>query len=258
MDNRLIEGLGDELYEALAAGRVLDPLTDRHPGITIEDAYHVQQRMIARRLARGEKVVGKKIGEGGMGLIYGGIHPIIGKKVALKILNQDMASNPDVVQRFILEAKAVNQIGHPNIVDVFAFGELPDGRNYFVMEYLQGESLADRLGKGALPLGEAVERYAAALPGPRAIRRCRAEQLPDRAVTPPQFALFTAEQHRQPSARYRTERAINFPRRAFAAVQDQRFDLPALPCGQGMVQARQQFQPHHHPALHLRQRQLGD
>jgi 2-oxopent-4-enoate/cis-2-oxohex-4-enoate hydratase len=54
--------LGDELYTALTTRQVLPPLTERHPEITIDDAYHVQQRMIARRLEKGERVVGKKIG----------------------------------------------------------------------------------------------------------------------------------------------------------------------------------------------------
>ncbi len=62
MDQATIERLGDELYTALTTGEVLDPLTTRHPEITIEEAYHVQQRMLARRLAAGERVVGKKIG----------------------------------------------------------------------------------------------------------------------------------------------------------------------------------------------------
>ena len=48
------------------------------------------------------------------------------------------------------EARSVNQIGHVNIVDIFAFGELADGRPYYVMEWLQGESLYDRLARGAL------------------------------------------------------------------------------------------------------------
>ncbi len=62
MDNALITRLGDELYTALTTREVLDPLTSRHPDITIEDAYHIQQRMLARRLEKGERVVGKKIG----------------------------------------------------------------------------------------------------------------------------------------------------------------------------------------------------
>ncbi|MBN8507669.1 MAG: 2-oxopent-4-enoate hydratase [Burkholderiales bacterium] len=57
-----IERLGDELYLALRDRRVVEPLTDRHPDLTIEDAYQVQRRMIARRLQDGERIVGKKIG----------------------------------------------------------------------------------------------------------------------------------------------------------------------------------------------------
>lgn len=62
MDTSLITRLGDELYDALVARQTLAPLTQRHPEITIEDAYQIQQQMIARRLAAGERVVGKKIG----------------------------------------------------------------------------------------------------------------------------------------------------------------------------------------------------
>ena len=62
MNSTLIEQLGDELYDALTACQVLDPLSSRHPDITIEDAYAIQQRLIARRLGAGERVVGKKIG----------------------------------------------------------------------------------------------------------------------------------------------------------------------------------------------------
>lgn len=62
MDQNTIEGLGDELYQALVKREVLSPLTERHPEMSIEDAYRVQQRMIARRIEAGERIVGKKIG----------------------------------------------------------------------------------------------------------------------------------------------------------------------------------------------------
>ena len=62
MDAKLIETLGDELYQALTQRQTLEPLTNLHADITIEDAYAIQQKMLARRLAAGEKVVGKKIG----------------------------------------------------------------------------------------------------------------------------------------------------------------------------------------------------
>ena len=62
MDTELHDKLGAELYGALTERRTLAPLTERHPDITIEDAYAIQQKMLARRLAAGERVVGKKIG----------------------------------------------------------------------------------------------------------------------------------------------------------------------------------------------------
>ncbi len=62
MQQPLIETLGDELFDALRESRTLEPLSSRHPEISVEDAYRVQQRLIARRLDGGEKVVGKKIG----------------------------------------------------------------------------------------------------------------------------------------------------------------------------------------------------
>jgi len=62
MTPELIDQLGDALYQALRSRQVLEPLTSQHPEITIEDAYAIQQKMLARRLAAGEKVVGKKIG----------------------------------------------------------------------------------------------------------------------------------------------------------------------------------------------------
>ena len=105
----------------------------------------------------GEYRVEKKIGEGGMGAVYSAMHPLIGKRAAIKVISSALGTDASAVNRFVQEARSVNQIGHPNIVDVFAFGELPDGRNYFVMEYLQGESLAERIERTAMPLGDAIE-----------------------------------------------------------------------------------------------------
>jgi 2-oxopent-4-enoate/cis-2-oxohex-4-enoate hydratase len=62
MDKNLINELGDELYQALTDRRVVDPLTSRHPGLDIDHAYRIQQRMIGRRIDAGERIVGKKIG----------------------------------------------------------------------------------------------------------------------------------------------------------------------------------------------------
>jgi hypothetical protein len=87
-----------------------------------------------------------KLGEGGMGSVYLAEHPLIGKKVALKVLHEEYSANQDVVGRFFNEAKAVNDIQHPNIVDIIDYGVVQTqqgpGFVYFIMEFLGGESLA--------------------------------------------------------------------------------------------------------------------
>jgi WD40 repeat protein/predicted Ser/Thr protein kinase len=88
----------------------------------------------------GEYRVESRLGEGGMGDVFQGLHPVIGKRVAIKVLKPVFGGSQEMVQRFISEAASVNRICHPNIVDVFAFGQLDDGRHYFVMELLEGES----------------------------------------------------------------------------------------------------------------------
>src|SRR5262249_14372959 len=75
----------------------------------------------------GEYVVERRLGEGGMAVVYAGIQPLIGKKVAIKLLAPALAAEPEIVRRFIQEARAVNQIQHRHIVDIFSFGRLPDG-----------------------------------------------------------------------------------------------------------------------------------
>jgi tRNA A-37 threonylcarbamoyl transferase component Bud32 len=86
-----------------------------------------------------------RLGEGGMGVVYLAEHPVIGKKVALKAIHPELSRNAEVVSRFIAEAKSVNQIGHEHIVDIADFGTTPGGEFYFIMEYLQGEALSERL-----------------------------------------------------------------------------------------------------------------
>src|SRR5215475_485273 len=79
----------------------------------------------------GEYTIDCKLGDGGMATVYGATHPLIGKKAAIKVMNPALSVDSGLVERFVLEARAVNEIGHPNIVDVFSFGRLSDGRSYF-------------------------------------------------------------------------------------------------------------------------------
>ena len=91
----------------------------------------------------GEYRVDGLLGQGGMGEVYAGEQPVIGKSVAIKVLNSVLSREPEMVRRFLAEAKAVNRINHRGIVDIFAFGELDDGSQYFVMELLRGETLTE-------------------------------------------------------------------------------------------------------------------
>jgi serine/threonine-protein kinase len=93
----------------------------------------------------------RKLGGGGMGTVYLGEHTLIGSKVAVKFLHEHFASNEALVQRFLAEARAVNLIGHENIVNIFDMNVLPPRRHYLVMEYLEGQPLSSLLGRPVAP-----------------------------------------------------------------------------------------------------------
>ncbi len=102
----------------------------------------------------GEYQVEGMVGEGAMGTVFRAIHPMIGKRAALKVLKAHLCRDMKAIDRFMDEARAVNAIGHPNIIDIFAFGEMPDGRRYFVMELLAGKTLREHVRAGRSSLGE--------------------------------------------------------------------------------------------------------
>nr|HEX4314527.1 serine/threonine-protein kinase [Kofleriaceae bacterium] len=134
----------------------------------------------------GEYKIEGKIGEGGMGVVYSAVHPRIGKRAAIKILRRELCQDASQVRRFVDEARVVNEIGHPNIVDVFAFGDMPDGRCYFVMEWLKGQSLRARLDAGLPSLADigAVVR-----PLARALEAAHEKQIIHRDLKPDNIFL---------------------------------------------------------------------
>lgn len=97
-----------------------------------------------------------KIGTGGMGVVYLAEHPLIGKKVALKVIHSDLATQREVVQRFFQEAWAVNKIGDEHIVEIHDFGVTPDGDHFYIMEFLEGISLANVIARGPLDVVRAL------------------------------------------------------------------------------------------------------
>jgi eukaryotic-like serine/threonine-protein kinase len=97
------------------------------------------------------------LGAGGMGEVYRAIDTRLDRTVAIKILPAHLSSNPEAKQRFEREARAISSLNHPNICTLHDVGH-QDGVDYLVMEFLEGETLADRLVKGPLPL-EQVLKY---------------------------------------------------------------------------------------------------
>ena len=96
------------------------------------------------------------LGAGGMGEVYRARDMRLGREVAVKILPTHLSSNPDLKQRFEREARAISSLNHPNICHLYDVGS-QDGIDFIIMEYLEGENLADRLSTGPLPLQQALK-----------------------------------------------------------------------------------------------------
>jgi serine/threonine protein kinase len=99
---------------------------DRLVGVTLDGRYLIE----------------RKIGEGGMGVVFAARHLVIERPLAVKVLKREVARDSSTIKRFVQEAKAASRIGHPNIVDVTDFGSTPDGLTYSVMEYVDGKTLS--------------------------------------------------------------------------------------------------------------------
>lgn len=100
----------------------------------------------------------RQLGEGGMGAVFEAIHEAIERRVAIKVLHPEYARNAEFIARFFNEARAVNRVAHPGLVQISDYGQQPDGTTYIVMEFLDGESLARRLERlgGKLSIPEAT------------------------------------------------------------------------------------------------------
>lgn len=87
----------------------------------------------------------RQLGKGGMGVVYEAVHDAIERRVAIKVLHPEYAKDRETAARFFNEARAVNRIEHPSLVQISDYGHTGEGTAYLIMEFLRGESLADRL-----------------------------------------------------------------------------------------------------------------
>ena len=110
--------------------------------------------MIGRRLGPYEVLA--KLGEGGMGEVYKARDTRLERTVAIKVLPATLAADPEFRARFEREAKSISALNHPHICTLYDVGRSED-LDYLVMEYLEGETLADRLQKGALPVDHVLD-----------------------------------------------------------------------------------------------------
>src|SRR6476620_7163234 len=106
----------------MPVGDAQPPADDPLIGLVLSDRYRIV----------------RKLGEGGMGVVYQAEHALIEKRLALKVLFPELTRRTDLVARFLQEAKSASRIGHENVIDISDFGQLPDGMVYLAMEYLDG------------------------------------------------------------------------------------------------------------------------
>src|SRR3989454_2237731 len=100
--------------------------------------------------------VDREIGRGGMGVVFLARDTRLGRTVALKALPDDVAFDPDRLERFEREARVLASLNHPNIAAIYGLEE-SEGRRYLALEHVEGETLAGKLARGPLPLQETLD-----------------------------------------------------------------------------------------------------
>ena len=105
---------------------------------------------LLNQVLAGRYLIQRKLGEGGMGAVYLAQHTVLEKAVALKVLHGEFARKPDLVERFMQEARAASRIRHENVIDISDFGSTPDGMVFFAMELLNGHDLHEEIARARL------------------------------------------------------------------------------------------------------------
>jgi serine/threonine-protein kinase len=134
-----------------------DPAQQAEAGVESRDLEPTAKHdpLLGRQV--GEYVIRRRVGQGGMGVVFEAWHPVIERRVAIKLLLPDLAAGEGAVGSLVAEARAANAVPHRSIVDVFGFGELEGYGHYLVMEYLDGEPLSEVIQTRApLPVEEVL------------------------------------------------------------------------------------------------------
>ncbi|MFD5517053.1 serine/threonine-protein kinase [Streptomyces sp. NPDC127066] len=131
----------------------------------------------------------RRLGAGGFGVVWLAHDDVLDAAVAVKVLTENWVDRLDVRERFLTEARLLRKAGSSRVVQVYDIGELPDGRPYFVMEYADGGTLAERIEAGPLPVAEALRLTALAARGAAALH---AAGIVHRDIKPSNVLLRTA------------------------------------------------------------------
>ena len=126
----------DDAAGCFLCGGALVALKDPLIGVTIAGRYQIEE----------------VLGQGGMATVYAARHRLVDRPCAVKVMSPQYTRNEVIRERFRREAKAAQKLAHPNIIEIFDQGETPDGLVYLVMEWLRGETLADVLEHGKVPI----------------------------------------------------------------------------------------------------------
>ena len=155
----MIAGSAEKVPQTSLANTAYE--TDRPP---VPPGANTSDTLIGQRIDHFE--IRAQLGQGGMGTVYLAHDLSLERPVAIKVLRRELASSPDLVGRLVLEARAQARLQHPNVVNVYYIGQF-EGAPYLAMEYVRGQTLADRLReRGPAALGRGARIHHPDHPGP--------------------------------------------------------------------------------------------
>ena len=150
----------------------------------------------------------REIGVGGMGTVYRASHLGLQRSVAVKIIKSEFAGNPDVADRFMREARTMAKLRHQRAAMIFDAGNLPDGRHFIIMEFIEGGTLAQQLGGLPQPFRPTAQLI---LTLARAIHVCHQNGIVHRDLKPSNILIALPQSRRSRAQRIVQEMGLDAP-----------------------------------------------